>query len=61
MAWFINRYKITPPEKNNGILNDANGSFADPRDLITAIARIIRVSIESTRIIDNLPAEITDN
>ena len=30
-------------EKNNGIRNDANGWFADPRDLVTAIERIIHV------------------
>ena len=59
LEWFINRYKITSPEKNNGIQNDANGWFENPRDLITAIERIIHVSIESARIIDNLPAEIT--
>ena len=58
LEWFINRYKITPPEKNSGIRNDANGWFENPRDLITAIERIIHVSIESARIIDNLPAEI---
>ena len=57
----MNRYKITPPEKNNGILNDANGWFKNPRDLITAIERIIYVSVESTRIIENLPSEITSD
>ena len=60
LEWFINRYKIMPPEKNNGILNDANGWFENPRDLITAIERIVYVSVESARIIDNLPAEITE-
>ncbi len=59
LEWFINRYKITPPEKNNGILNDANAWFENPRDLITAIERIVYVSVESARIIDNLPEEIT--
>ena len=58
LAWFINRYKITPPEKNSGILNDANGWFADPRDIVPAIARIIHLSVQSTRIINTLPAEI---
>ena len=61
LEWFINRYKITPPEKNSGIRNDANAWFENPRDLITVIARIIHVSVQSTRIIDTLPAEITDN
>ena len=58
LEWFINRYKITPPEKNNGILNDANAWFENPRDLITAIERIVHVSVESARIIDNLPLQI---
>ena len=60
LGWFINRYKIKPPEKNNGILNDANAWFENPRDLITAIERIVHVSVESARIIDNLPDEITE-
>ena len=58
LEWFINRYKITPPEKNNGILNDPNGWFQNPRDLITAIERIVYVSVESARIIDGLPSEV---
>ena len=58
LEWFINRYKITPPEKNNGILNDPNGWFENPRDLITAIERIIYVSVESTKIIEALPSEV---
>jgi predicted helicase len=47
------------PEKKNDIRNDANGWFENPRDLITAIERIVYVSVQFTRIIDNLPAEIT--
>ena len=60
LEWFINRYKITPPEKNNGILNDANCWFKNPRDLITAIERIVYVSVESARIIEELPVEIME-
>ncbi len=60
LEWFINRYKITPPLKNNGILNDVNCWFENPRDLVTAIERIVYVSVESARIIDGLPDEITD-
>ena len=60
LEWFIDRYKIKT-DTDSGIVNDANGWFADPRDLVTAIARIIHLSVQSTRIIDNLPAEITDN
>ena len=45
---------------DSSIVNDPNGWFPDPRDLVTAIKRIVYVSVESARIIDNLPAEITD-
>ena len=61
LEWFINRYKITPPEKNSGILNDPNGWFENPRDLITAIERIVYVSVESTKIIENLPSKLTND
>ena len=58
LEWFMNRYVIKLPEKNNGILNDANGWFEKPRDLITAIERIVYVSVESTKIIRALPTEV---
>ena len=60
LEWFIDRYKITQ-DKNSGIINDPNGWFENPRDLITAIERIVYVSVESTKIIEKLPAEITDD
>ena len=59
LEWFINRYKITT-DKNSGITNDPNGWFENPRDLITAIERIVYVSVESARIIEGLPSEITE-
>ncbi|MYH83843.1 hypothetical protein F4141_24435 [Candidatus Poribacteria bacterium] len=45
--------------QGSGIVNALNGWFADPRDLVTAIKRTVYVSVESARIVDNLPAEIT--
>ena len=57
LGWFINRYKIKQDEYS-GIVNDPNGWFADPRDLVTAIERIVYVSVESARIIERLPAEV---
>jgi len=60
LEWFIDRYKITQ-DKASGIVNDPNGWFQNPRDLVTAIARIVYVSVESARIIENLPSEITDD
>ena len=55
LEWFIDRYKIKQ-DKNSGIINDPNGWFKNPRDLITAIERIVYVSVESTKIIENLPS-----
>ena len=60
IEWFIDRYKIKT-DKNSGFTNDPNGWFENPRDLITAIERIVYVSVESTKIIENLPSEITDD
>ncbi|MYF99912.1 hypothetical protein F4212_12405 [Candidatus Poribacteria bacterium] len=59
LEWFIDRYYIKT-DKDNGIVNDPNGWFDDPCDLVTAIKRIVYVGVESARIIDGLPAEITD-
>ena len=58
LEWFINRYRITQ-NKESGIVNDPNGWFDDPRDLIAAIRRIVHVSVESTRIVEGLPEPIT--
>ena len=60
LEWFIDRYKITQ-DKNSGILNDPNGWFDNPRDLITAIERIVYVSVGSTKIIESLPSQLTDD
>ena len=55
LEWFIDRYKITQ-DTDSGIVNDPNGWFADPRDLVAAIERIVYVSVESAQIIEGLPA-----
>ena len=60
LEWFIDRYKIKQ-DPNSGILNDPNGWFETPRDLITAIERIVHISVESTKIIENLPSKLTDD
>ncbi len=58
LEWFISRYRLTQ-DRNSGIINDPNGWFENPRDLITAIERIVYVSVESTKIIKNLPSQLT--
>ena len=54
LEWFIDRYRITQ-NKESGIVNDPNGWFDDPRDLIAAIRRIVHVSVETARIVTGLP------
>ena len=57
LEWYIDRYRIKK-DKESGIVNDPNGWFEDPRDLVAAIERIVHVSVESTRIIEGLPREV---
>ena len=54
LEWFIDRYRITR-DKDSGIVNDPNGWFEDPRDLIAAIRRIVRISVETAHIVAGLP------
>ena len=54
LEWFIDRYRVTT-DKRSGIVNDPNGWFEDPRDLIAAIRRIVHVSVETVRIVNGLP------
>ena len=54
LEWFIDRYRITR-DKESGIVNDPNGWFDDPRDLVAAFRRIVHVSVETTRIVEGLP------
>ena len=58
LEWFTNRYKIKT-DKNSGFTNNPNGWFKNPRDLITAIERIVYVSVESKKILENLPSQVT--
>ena len=59
LEWLIDRYKIKQ-DRESGIINDPNGWFENPRDLITAIERIVYASVESTKIIENLPTQLTE-
>ena len=54
LEWFIDQYKI---QTKSGIVNDPNGWFANPEDLVRAIKRIVYMSVESTRIIDSLSSQ----
>lgn len=39
-------------------MNDPNGWFENPRDLVAAVARIVYVSVESARIVEGLPSAV---
>ena len=54
LEWFIDRYRIVQ-DKQSGIVNDPNCWFDDPRDLVNAIKRIVHLSVETTRIVEDLP------
>ena len=54
LEWFIDRYKVKQ-DKRSGIVNDPNGWFENPRDLIAAVRRIVHVSVETVRIVQGLP------
>ena len=48
LEWFIDRYRITQ-DKESGIVNDPNGWFDDPHDLVTAFRRIVHLSFKPNR------------
>ena len=59
LEWFIDRYRITK-NKESGIVNDPNGWFDDPSELIAAIRRIVHISVETVRIVSALPEPIAE-
>ena len=59
LQWFMDRYRIVQ-DKKSGIVNDPNGWFEHPEDLITAIQRIVHVSIETTAIVAALPEALPE-
>lgn len=54
LEWLTFYYYVRT-DKRSGIVNDANDWFDDSRDLVTAIGRIIYLSVETARIVDGLP------
>ena len=54
LEWFIDRYHVKT-DRRSGIVNDADGWFDDPRDLVAAIERIVHMSVETVRIVGASP------
>ena len=58
IEWVMDRYKITV-DKKSGIKNDPNDwcrEHNEPRYIIDLVARVVRVSMETNRIVESLPS-----
>ena len=55
LDWLIDRYCIVQ-DKQSGIVNDPNAWFDAPEELLATIQRIVHVSVETTRIVKQLPS-----
>jgi predicted helicase len=54
IEWIIERYAVTQ-DKDSRIVNDPNEWSDDPRYIIDLVKRIVRVSMETNRIVASLP------
>ncbi|WP_371782131.1 DEAD/DEAH box helicase [Streptosporangium subroseum] len=55
IEWIIDRYQIKI-DKDSGIANDPNDWSDDPRYIIDLLKRIVTVSLETMKIVDQLPS-----
>ena len=54
LEWIMERYKFTR-DKDSGITNDPNDWSEDPRYIVDLVKRIVRVSLETVKIVKSLP------
>jgi predicted helicase len=54
IEWIMERYAVTV-DKPSGIRNDPNDWSDDPRYIVDLLRRVVRVSLESVRIVAGLP------
>ncbi len=54
IEWIMERYQVTV-DKASGIKNDPNQWSDDPRYIVDLLKRVVRVSLESCRIVQGLP------
>lgn len=54
LEWVMERYQFTR-DKDSGITNDPNDWSTDPRYIIDLVKRIVRVSMETMKIVNSLP------
>lgn len=55
IEWIMERYRLTT-DKDSGITNDPNDWSEDPRYIVDLVKRIVRVSLETMKIVHALPA-----
>ncbi|WP_186109442.1 DEAD/DEAH box helicase [Burkholderia gladioli] len=55
IEWIMERYQVTT-DKPSGIRNDPNDYSDEPRYIVNLLKRIVRVGVESARIVKALPA-----
>lgn len=55
LEWIMERYAITT-DKDSGITNNPNDWSDNPRYILDLVKRIVRVSVETVRIVKSLPA-----
>lgn len=54
LDWVMERYQVKT-DKDSGILNDPNAWSDDPRYIVDLVKRVVRVSMETLRIVKELP------
>ena len=57
IEWLIDRYQVKT-DKASGIVNDPNDwgrKHGDPRYIVDLVKRVVRVSVDTMRIVDGLP------
>lgn len=54
IEWIMERYAVTT-DRDSGIKNDPNEWSDDPRYIVDLVKRIVRVSLETNRIVSELP------
>jgi predicted helicase len=55
IEWILDRYQISI-NKDSGIKNDPNEWSNDPRYILDLLKRIVRVSVETMKIVNGLPS-----
>lgn len=55
IEWVMERYQVVT-DKDSGIVNDPNDWSDDPMYIVNLIKRVVRVSVETVKIVRSLPA-----